>query len=580
MAAIAVQAVNARALTGLEFQGNHAYSARRLRREMSMGRTRRIPQDSLPAALDRLASFYRRNGYVQSRVEFVKDSTGGVKVLVNEGPRFRVGNVGFRGNDSVPAEDLSKVLVNRPGRPYNPDAMGADEFALIMAYADRGYVFAGVMSAIDLASDSTADIAFDISEGRRVRVGRVGVGGNSFLTRKAIVRRVSIMPGEYFSRRDMLSGELSLDNTGLLHEARVLPGEVSPDSQMIDVEITVSERPRRRFEAGLGYGSGDAFRVMARWLNRNTGGDGERLEFSGLMAVQLWRDLRLVRGRAQSCYGEPWLFGLNLPTQASLYYDDHRPPYTDYRLQTVGFDLGLYQRLSGKAGVNWRASQQWLRLSPNWLDPGTPSDTIRYHGRRSVFSEWSVDRLDDPLMPRRGFSVQVDAEYTGGIFGGVNTFQRISTTCIGYLTVKNPRATLACRLRGGIIGDWGHTHQAPYYERFFLGGPTTLRGYSNGMAGALAPNGIPLGGKKMVLANIEARPAIYRRWSASLFLDVGILSDSPLRKMTMSEAYTSPGFGLRYVVPIGTGRLDLTAPGTQMEYIRKWKVIVAWGEVF
>jgi outer membrane protein assembly factor BamA len=419
-----------------------------------------------------------------------------------------------------------------------------------------------------------------VSEGPRLRVGEIGVSGNSFSNAGFIERKAGMAPGEFFSRRSMISGEAALSATGLFKEARVQAGTVSQDSQQIDIEVMVAEKPRRRLEFGLGYGSGDAFRVTGTWLNRNVGGWGQRLELNGLLSVQLWRDMRLVRGRTQASYQEPWLFGRDLPAKMTLYYDDYRPPYTDYRLQTVGLDFDVFQRLGPSSFIDWRASQQWLRLSTNWRDPGYPSDTIRYHGRRSIFAGWNLDRLDDPVMPRRGSLVQLSGEYTGGIFGGYNTFQRAGASWIGYLTLSKPRTTLAGRLRAGVIGDWNRKHQVPYYEKYYLGGPTTVRGYANGSIGKTDINGRPIGGKKMVLANVEIRPAIYRRWLASLFLDVGLLSDSPARKMSMSEAYTSPGFGARYVLPLGTGRLDFTAPGTQMDCVKNWKAIVAWGEVF
>ncbi len=572
------------AAPGLEFQGNLTFDARRLRRVMLLGNGAENIPESLAVALERLSSFYRRNGFIEARVEFIKSRDwaleDGIGILVNEGPRYRVGRVFFPGNSKLLEQKLLKSISNRPGKPYNPDAQGSDEFKIMMAYADQGYVFAGVETSVDLLPDTTAELTFNISEGKRVRLGSLRITGNSFTSSEAIAKWVKIIPGKYFSRKAMLDGELTLGNAGLFSQVKVQPGAVSQDSQYIDVEISLAEKPRRRFETGLGYGSGDAFRVTTRWLNCNLGGWGQRLEFSGLTAVQLWRNIRLVRARAQASYREPWLFRKDLPGQALLYYDDHRPPYTDYRLQTVGFELDIIQRLSPETFVDWRASQQWLRLSPNWRDPGIPSDTIKYHGRRSVFAGWSLSKLDDPLMPKQGFSAVVEGEYTGGIFGEVNTFQRISATGIGYFSLEKPRTTFACRLRGGIIGDWSQRHVVPYYERYYLGGPTTLRGYPNGKAGSLAVNGVPQGGKKMVLMNFEARPAIYKRWLASLFLDIGILSDSPLRKMSFKEAYTSPGTGLRYVLPLGTGRLDLSAPGSQMKNLKSWKMIVAWGEVF
>lgn len=567
----------------LEIEGNRAFGRQRLYREMSVKKRQLASSDSLGPALHRLASFYRRQGFIQARVEYVEEGSrdsSRIRIFIDEGPRYLIRSLNFIGNDSLPAKVLKRRLKSGPGRPYNPEGIAQDEFNLILAYADYGYIFAAVQNSIETSLDHTVSLTFVINQGRRARLGKLRVNGRSFVDSAYIQRSSGLFSGEFYSRSRMIAGEMNLISSGLFHDAKITTGAVSPDSQLLDLEISVSEKPRHRFEAGLGYGSGDAFRLTARWLNRNVSGWGQRLEFVGLTAVQLWRDIRLVRARAQVSYRDPWLFRKELPGQASLYYDDHRPPYTDYRLQTIGFDLDLIQRLGHGAYVDWRVSQQWLRLSPNWRDPGLPSDTIKYHGRRSLFSGWYLNRLDDQLSPRRGFSTQIDGEYTGGIFGGMNTFQRINYTWIGYYTLAKPRTTIACRLRGGIIGDWNKRNPVPYYERYFLGGPTTLRGYSNGQAGKLTENGWPPGGKKMLLVNLEARPVIYGRWAASLFLDVGMLSDNLLRKMSLSEACSSPGLGLRYFLPIGTGRLDFSAPSSGMGYLKNWKVIVAWGEVF
>lgn len=580
---VAASAGLARGALRLEIEGNRAFGTKRLYREMSVKGKQIASADSLGPALHRLASFYRRQGYIQARVEYLEEAnhdSGRTRIFIDEGPRFLVRDLKFLGNDSLPAKVLRRYLKLGPGRPYNPEGLGQEEFNLMMAYADYGYIFASIENAVEILADNTAAITFVISEGQRVRIGDIRVLGRSFADSSYLIRTSGLSSGDYYSRRRLNDGEMKLISSGLFKEARIITGTVSPDSQLLNLDIAVAEKPRRRIEAGLGYGSGDAFRLTARWQNRNLWGWAQRLEFSGIAAAQLWRRPRLVRGRTQLAYYEPWLFKRDLPAQLTAYYDDYRPPYSDYRLQTIGFDLDIFQRIGQGFYIDWRASQQWLRLSPNWRDPQSPLDTIRYHGRRSIFCGLNLRRLDDPLAPRRGFTLQIDGEYTGGLFGGVNTYQRASAAIVGYRSMKKPKMTLACRLKGGLIGDWNKKHTMPYYEKFFLGGPTTLRGYASGRGGVIMENGQPQGGRKVLLANIELRPTIYKRWLAGIFLDAGILSDNVLRKISLREALTSPGIGLRYALPLGTGRLDFSAPGTRMGYIKEWKVIVAWGEVF
>ena len=568
----------------IAIEGNDAFSARRLMRAMRAKQAAALAgQDSLRAMLERLAGFYRANGYVEARAEYIRLNTGTdsalVRIIVEEGPRYLVAQTDFEGNRTVPEKLLLAAVHNRPGRPFNPEAVGGDEFQLMMAYADRGFIYAAVDDSIELTG-SRVSMTYRIDEGRRVRISEVKVAGAAFARPEAVLRTAGIKSGDWFSRKRLLEGELALRRMDLFAQASVQPGAISADSGSIGIDVEVREKPRRWWELGLGYGSGDAFRVMTGWANRNVRGDGQKLELNGFAAVQLWKYVKLVRARAGASYREPWLLGLDLPVEFSAYYDDYRPPYSDYRLQTVGLDADLLQRTGPRSSIDWKLSQQWLRLSPNWRDPLYPSDTISYHGRRSAAFAWEWSQIDDPILPQRGISWQLEGNYTGGMFRGFTTFQRLVGTILAYQSIRKPAVNLALRARGGVIGDWAKRHQVPHYDKFFMGGPTTLRGYSNGMAGPMSDLGAPLGGTNMALANLEVRPRIYRQWLASVFIDVGILTNNHLRKMSLSEAYTSPGAGARYVLPIGTGRLDFACPGTKMDKIKYWKVIVAWGEIF
>ena len=406
------------------------------------------------------------------------------------------------------------------------------------------------------------------------------ITGNRFVKQGAVIRELTIGKGELFSNRELARSRSQLMATGLFREAAVVPGSLSPDGTTIDLNVQLRERPRRRFETGFGYGSGDAFRISSIWSDRDLDGWGRSLEFSGQVAFQLWSQIKLVRGLVQAGYREPWLLGTRRPALVNLYYDDVRPAYTDYRLQTVGALLRtvlITRRFINLAAI-WK--QEWLKLSPDWTRPGNSADTLGYYGRRSFALSTDYERTLDPVNPIHGVRGDIEAEYSGGLLGGSNTFQRLSATVVALGGPVGLPLTLGARLRLGIVGDWSRRFAVPVYEKFVLGGPVTLRGFPLGMAGPQDAAGRPIGGDKMVMLNLELKVRLYRNWRAALFGDAGLVSDRSFARVSLREAVGNPGIGLRYVLPMGSARLDLAAPWSQAGELRKWRVVVAWGEAF
>ncbi|MDI6739733.1 MAG: BamA/TamA family outer membrane protein [Candidatus Edwardsbacteria bacterium] len=570
----------------LSFDGNSFRSAGQLRKLMRLRWPGgRFDRDSLKKGLDRLAAYYAGQGFVDFRSEYLVTqdtarAAAEITVYLSEGSRYLISSVQFTGNERVAGDQLGKAIRARRGAPYDASALGQDDFNLMMLYADYGLIYAEVDHQVEVGENRDVRIAFRVNEGDPVRIGRIAVAGNRFVKTAAVMRELSLREGTLFSRMELAKSQAQLMATGLFKEAVVVPGALSPDSGIIDLDVQLRERPRHRLEAGIGYGSGDALRVTSNWSNRDLDGWGKSLEFSGQLAFQLWSQVKLVRGLVQAGYRDPWFLGRHRPTLVNLYYDDVRPAYTDYRLQTVGalIRTNLNTGRFVNTAVTWK--QEWLKLSPGWNRPGNVADTLGYRGHRSVALSADFERTLDPVNPIQGVRGGIEAEYSGGLLGGINTLQRLNATAIVLGGPRSLPLMFGARLRLGIVGDWSRQYAVPVYEKFVLGGPATLRGFPLGMAGPLDSQGRPAGGDKMALLNLETKVRLYRNWRAVLFGDAGFVSDRSFNKVSLREAVGNPGVGLRYVLPIGSARLDLAAPWAQAGLIRKWRVVVAWGEAF
>ena len=584
MAAVPVQGAGL-GKVDMIFTGNDSYPSAALKKQLRLRPVDgNIPPESLETAAGRVRSFYRRQGYLDARVspKYSSPSPGRpprVEIAVSEGRRCLVDRITFRGNIVLKDQQLEGLLRTRAGAGLDISALGEDDFTLMLFYADLGHIFAEVEHELNYTDPCLAELVFTITEGPVARIGRINIRGNQLTRTQAIERELKMEPGEIFSRRSLVRSQFQLVSTGLFKEVRVSPGTASPDRSTIDIEVEVKEKARRVFATGFGYGSGDAFRISAGWADRNISGMGRTLEFKALTAFQVWSGFEMVRRQARASYLEPWLRGSRTQSELSLYYDDFRPPYTDYRLQTIGLDLMLSKIVGRYSNLGARWKQEWLKLSPDWSRQGSAADTISYRGRRTMQLFGEYRRFDDPVNPRSGFGFEWQTDYTGGLLGGTETYQRLLHEWIYH---HNPFKLLgiSARLKYGIIGDWALHAQVPQYEKYYLGGPATVRGFSNGRMGQTDAAGNNIGGDKMGLVNLEFKVFLPKHWVGVFYADAGLLENCQVSKLSLSQWHGTPGFGARYIFPFGTGRADIAFPWDKADQIKYWRAVLAWGEAF
>jgi outer membrane protein assembly complex protein YaeT len=562
------------------FSGNKTFAARLLEKQLPplYGNSPALTE-SLKVITARLRLYYSRHGFLDVTVS-PQISGDSLMVVIEEGPQYTVRSIDFSGNHTLADKLLDRCLVTKAGRGFDLSALGEDDFNLMLLYADFGFIYAEVSHEITYLDEHAIVLSFRIMEGERVRIGRINLAGQNRTKPETVLREMTLMPGQVFSRRALLQSQMRLMDSDLFKSVVISPGTIAPDSSLIDIDIEIEEKPPRLVSTGLGYGSGDAFRLTADWAHRNLSGLGRRLEFKTLGSFQVWSGFKLVRGRTQISYQEPWFWNTRTPLEITAYYDDFRPPYTDYRLQTVGIDFELFKQLGRFSNAGWRWRQEWLKLSPNWREKVEGADTLDYRGRRSVLFFGEYQRFDDPVNPKLGFGFNGEVQYTGGKLGGSETFQRFSGEARFHYKKLFSSFGLSGRLKLGIIGDWNLEFNAPPYEKYFLGGPFTVRGYGNGRFGEVDPAGNNVGGDKMGLVNLELKKYFPKHWVGAVFVDAALLENCTMRQLTMHKWKASPGFGTRYIFPFGTGRLDFAVPYNRREEIKYWKVVVAWGETF
>ncbi len=197
-------------VTGIRFDGNTAFNATQLRRELetkkaNLFRKGQLDDDKLDTDIGNLISFYRNRGYLDVRADrIIQPAPNGreavITYVIEEGPVYtlrsvRVDTETTGGEPVFTREQVSGLVAIKPGNVYAVNLLDDSVRAIVDAHGQMGYASAqvGRVERRD-PTQPVVDLIFIIDEGPRSRVGEVIVQGND-LTRQEVVRRhVQVRP--------------------------------------------------------------------------------------------------------------------------------------------------------------------------------------------------------------------------------------------------------------------------------------------------------------------------------------------------------------------------------------------------
>jgi outer membrane protein insertion porin family len=550
-------------ITKIEFIGNKAFDGKQLKGIMETSEhgflswlTDSGVLDSKKLEFDvfKLTSFYHNHGYIKAVVGQPKVSVNADKGLtvtfeVKEGDQYSVAQVGVSGDLIMPADELLKKVSIGKEKVFNREVVRKDILALKDAYADEGYAYAEVTPRTkenDLAH--SVEITYDVSRGEKVRFERINITGNTVTRDKVIRRELKALEGEYFSGKAVSRSTQNLNRLGFFETVDIQTKKGSQEELMV-MDVKVKEKPTGSFSFGAGYSSVDSLVGMVQVQQENFLGYGQRLSASvRIGGISSQFDVRFL---------EPWL--LDRPVSMEIRGYNWAREYDDYTKDSwggsvfFGFPIGLddYTRGSVKYGfedslisdVDDNAS----RLLRDMEGHSVTSATTFGITRNSVNRAWN---------PSEGSINSISFEYAGGILAGDNYYNKYIGRSAWFFPLPLNTVFMA-------QGRWGYADRRsggdlPVYEKFFLGGLNTVRGYEYAAISPRDPEtDDKIGGEKMMCYNFEFRFPILKEQGVLglVFFDAGDVAESD-RQFSLGDIRKSVGGGVRWYSPMGPLRLE------------------------
>ena len=575
-------------------------------------------------AAERLVEDYRAEGFLEAvhlGTTAVLDGarrTVDVTVRLREGARTHVDAISFEGNEEVSLAALAREARLAPGDPLTFERVEATRTALLRVYLSRGHLYARVEALEDVdRTRHQAALRFVVSEGPRVRIGRILVTGNR-RTREDVVRRaLAVSEGEVYDPEAVARSQAALLRLGVFRTValRVQDPEVPQETK--DMAVEVAERPWAALTQGVGFSIANGPRAFVEWGQPNLLGRAVELGARAKVnypLVEFRPDLSdkdridRVEGRADVGVRTTTLGFLDFPAglRADLIGEIlHRKAYDLRRVTAVtGVDVGLTSRvgfsLQYELEVDRIARSQSATVFLTQVDVErlrfADGDTTLHALRPSL----TLDYRDNSAHPRRGWFASVVAEYAhslgtpgGRVLLGALPGSDIPTNMLktwGTISAYLPvglATVVALSVRGGRVFPLDGRSQTVVPRRFFMGGATTMRAYAEEemipedvrdvlaaearhcltsptlvgctpRGGSIAGGERPVseGGEAFLLGKAELRMRLRGSLEAGLFADVGNLWLDPV-KYRILDLRANVGVGLRFVTPIGPAAVDV-----------------------
>lgn len=531
----------------VEFVGNDSLSDRAIRKVMKTRKGKFLRESVLEEDVKRIEELYRDKGFAFAKVEKVEklfSEDGGsvtVRIKIREGKQFRIRRydieVNPRGERIFSEDELRSRLSLDVGDIFNREKLQEDIASLQQAYADKGYITTEIIPDVRFNEEKGyVDIKLTVNEGGLVLINKVEITGLE-RTKEEVIRRelerLDIKPGKPFNVQNIRKARQRIFSLGpFIRGVDFIPGPAQGDKR--DLIVQIIESPQAgSFGIGGGYSSQDGLFGFAEISHNNLFGRAYRVHFKGEIGLRR-------RKIAQFIFSTPWI--LNSPTSLTLslyntqrerylfYFGSRTRTYTDKR---YGGSITLGRSITRNVDLSVRFKDEMISAEI----PEEFSEIYRGYERRETRSltfyltRDTRDFLTSMFDPSGGSMNEFSVEFSGLLGGGerMNRFQRFTYEGAWFY---NPfwKFVLAAHLKIGYLRAGPLETQEDkmrqlglIYERYFLGGADTVRGYDDF---SIVPKGDEVissmwGGNKMFYLNLEWRFPIVETVRGVLFFDMG-----------------------------------------------------------
>ncbi|TDR19474.1 outer membrane protein assembly factor BamA [Marinicella litoralis] len=612
-------------------------------------------KEKLNGDLEKLKSYYLDRGYVNAEVESVQVTISNDKkdiyltANIQEGDQYKFGKQELTGNLIFDKSIMEKYLITSEGSIFSQNKIEMTNTTLKAVLANRGYAFAEIQPITQPnEDDKTVDVTFFVLPGKKVYVRRINFIGNTKTKDEVLRREMRQFEGAWFSQVLIDRSKLRLQQKPYFEEVNIETEQVPGTDDQIDVNVTVKERNSGQFTFGLGFSQVSGLNFSTSVSLQNLLGTGNTLSVA-VNTSDFYKRLNLL-------YENPYFtddgislgYTMNftninqgdaniaqynstngsLGVQASFPITEYDRIYTNLAYERISLRANesftaqaIVDDLLSLGGYAYSCFNRVLRpendedlprlteqcFPDEIIPPATGEDgetiqvPLQYRRAFSLFkaqARWARDSRNRYFNPTRGAYHSIGFE--ASLPSSTAEFYKINVK-ENILFPLTDKLTLSLRGELGYGDGYGNTNGLPFFENFFAGGVSSVRGYDDNTLGpkssvggvlqselglpTTSRSGDPIGGAFKVVGSAEiVFPTPFAKDSSNAarlawFFDVGNVFDD-VDSFEARELRMATGFALKWQAPVGPIVISYAYPFNKDKLDRTERLQFTFGNTF
>jgi outer membrane protein insertion porin family len=511
-------------------------------------------QIELDAGLEKLANFYLNHGYLSIAVERVSKTivAGGlsVEIHISEGAINYIGNITFTNNSELTNAELTKLLALSSGNVFKRFKVIAGVQNITDELADDGYAFAKVTSKTTNRVENgknLVDMEVSIANNQKVYINRITIDGNTRTSDGVVRREIGVLEGGLYSDTQIDKSLNRLKRLGFFSDVSMKVSNVRGANDRINLHFSVEETKTGQFSIGASHSNSTGIAFNTGIKEKNIFGTGNELNASVAYSKAV-QDIDLF-------FLNPYFTNEGHSLSYGIFskkIDGSELESSSYITEKTGLSVGYGFPIDEDSRFNFG-----LKFSNVDITCGGSFAGVDYEQQQCADdydSEfygkigYTKNTLNNAVFPTKGKRLSV----TTGVALPLADYRyyKVDVNYKKYIPLKN-NLTLSFN---GVVGfaDGYSDRELPFFERYYGGGASSVRGFSFNSLGEKYPDGTSKGGKSSILGSVSIiSPLGWVKDSSAMriaaFIDAGGIDGLS----SGMEYRASIGIGFVWVTPIG-----------------------------